>query len=169
MTIENRKDYPVEHNHSCIKDLKKYARLFNIPLQTAIHIKLRWVLDRLDKEKDGLEYSLLLCDFSDCIDELTLLKSRESFALNNNYRETVTEEMKQQALDYPIERLLDFNSRNQTLAWCHNDKNPSLHLNKSKNRCFCNPCGKVFNAIDVAMKVFNLNFFDAIRYLCKGA
>ena len=165
--IENRKDYPVEHNHSCTKDLKKYARLFGIPFQTAIHIKLRWLLDRLGKEKDGLEYSLLLCDFSDCIDELTLLKSREMSALNNNFRDTVTEEMKQQALDYPIERLLEFNRRNQTLAWCHNDSRPSLHLNKSKNLCFCNPCCKVFNSIKIAQHIYGLKYHDAIRFLCN--
>ena len=167
MTIENRKDYPVEHNHSCIKDLKKYASLFGIPFQTAIHIKLRWLLDRLGKEKDGLEYSLLLCDFSDCIDELTLLKSREMSALNNNYRDTVTEEMKQQALDHPIDRLLEFNNRNQTLSWCHKDSNPSLHWNPAKKKVFCNVCNKAFNAIDVARHVYGLKYYDAIRFLCK--
>ena len=149
-----------------MKDMKKYAKMFDIPLRTAIHIKLRQIVSRMDNE-DSLEYAMALCDLGDCLDELLLLEKRESLVHINNYRETVTEEMKQQALDYPIERLLEFNSRNQTLAWCHNDKNPSLHLNKSKNRCFCNPCGKVFNAIDVARHVYGLKYYDAIRFLCK--
>jgi hypothetical protein len=149
-----------------MKEMKKYAKLFDIPLRTAIHIKLRQIVSRMDKE-DSLEYAMALCDLGDCLDELLLLEKRESFVHINNYRDTVTEEMKQQALDHPIDRLLEFNNRNQTLAWCHKDSNPSLHWNPAKKKVFCNVCNKAFNAIDVARHVYGLKYYDAIRFLCK--
>lgn len=159
---------PVEYNHHNITELKRYARLFDIPLKTALNIKLRYSLEKLSTEKeDGLEYALHLLDMSDCIDALLLETRRESSVFNNNYRDNrVTPEMIEQAKNYPMNQLLAFNSRNQYLAWCHDDKRPSLHYNKIKNRCFCNVCGKVFNSIDTVRHLNNLGFLEAVRYIC---
>lgn len=149
-----------------IPTLKKYANMFGIPVRTAIHIKLRQITQRMDDE-DSLEYAMALCDLGDCLDELMFMEKRESFVVSDKYRDRVTDEMIEQAKAHPMSQLLALNNRNQCLAWCHADKRPSLHYNPTKNRCFCNVCGKVFNSIDVVMYHNDIPFLEAVRYLCQ--
>lgn len=78
----------------------------------------------------------------------------------------ITDEMIQQARDYPIDQLIDFN-RGKAIAWCHDDKQPSLHHHKQANRAHCWPCNQSFDTISVLMQRDGMTFHAAVRELCR--
>jgi hypothetical protein len=45
----------------------------------------------------------------------------------------------------------------------HDDSSPSMHLNARKNRAFCNPCGKSWDAIALTMDLQRVSFADAVK------
>ena len=47
----------------------------------------------------------------------------------------------------------------------HDDSRPSLHLNAAKNRAYCNPCGRSWDAIALVMELRRCSFVDAVREL----
>jgi hypothetical protein len=47
----------------------------------------------------------------------------------------------------------------------HADSSPSLHLNARKQRAFCNPCGRSWDAIELYRDVRGLDFVQAVREL----
>lgn len=47
----------------------------------------------------------------------------------------------------------------------HADNSPSLHLNAKKNRAFCNPCGRSWDAIALVQEMRGLPFADAVKEL----
>lgn len=72
----------------------------------------------------------------------------------------------ERAKEYPIESLIDFKN-GWAVAWCHQDKRPSLSLNRKTNRARCWPCGKTYNPIDVLMSRDNFSFVEAVLWLTK--
>ncbi len=51
----------------------------------------------------------------------------------------------------------------------HDDRDPSLHLNATKNRAFCNPCGRSWDPISLLMALRGCGFVDAVRELAAGS
>lgn len=76
----------------------------------------------------------------------------------------ITSDMIERARQYPIESLIEF-TRGTAIAFCHNDKRPSLSWDKQHNRAHCFPCGKSYNPIDVLVKRDNIPFYKAVRML----
>ena len=71
------------------------------------------------------------------------------------------------AKEYPIENLLTF-KRGFTKCLWHEEKTSSLHWNKNNNTAHCfGACGSNYDSIDVAMKIYNLTFVDAVKKLCN--
>lgn len=84
-----------------------------------------------------------------------------------NKRIQVTEAEIEIAMEFPITDLLKFNKRGFTHCIAHKpDTKPSLHYYKKANRVHCFVCGFNGNAIEVAMKIYNLSFPNAVRTLC---
>ena len=81
--------------------------------------------------------------------------------------DTITPNMIEQARQYPIAQLIDFN-RGVAAAFCHRDKRPSLSHHKQANRAHCFPCGKSFDSIAVVMQRDGRSFPDAVRFLCNS-
>jgi DNA primase len=79
----------------------------------------------------------------------------------------ITSDMIEDATSYPIEKLLDL-VHGKALAFCHADKNPSLALNPSKNKCRCHVCGKSFSTIDILVQRDGFSFVDAVKELSSG-
>jgi DNA primase len=73
------------------------------------------------------------------------------------------------AKETPVTNLIEFDRNGKALAFCHDDKTPSLSYNKKANRAHCFPCGKSFNAIDILMVRDNYSFINAVKELCGGA
>ncbi len=76
----------------------------------------------------------------------------------------ITDDMIAQARAYPIDQLITF-QRGAALAWCHDDKRPSLTHDRKRNRAKCWPCDKSFDSIAVLMDRDGMSFVDAVRAL----
>jgi hypothetical protein len=76
----------------------------------------------------------------------------------------LTKEMISRARDYPIEQLIQF-THGKAMAFCHEDKTPSLSKHPSKNYCRCFVCNKTFGPIDVLMEQHGMNFPEAVKAL----
>ena len=77
----------------------------------------------------------------------------------------ITQDMIYKANEYPIEELVNFNSFNRAIAFCHNDNIPSLSKHPTKNYCRCFTCSKNFDPIGILMERDGLSFVDAVRKL----
>lgn len=77
----------------------------------------------------------------------------------------ITDEMIEQARQYPIENLIEFIRQHKAAAWCHDDKSPSLSWFRAKNLARCFPCSISFNPIDVLVQRDGMSFRDAVRQL----
>ncbi|MFZ4859227.1 MAG: CHC2 zinc finger domain-containing protein [Desulfuromonadaceae bacterium] len=82
---------------------------------------------------------------------------------------SITPELIEQSRLIPIEQLIEFDRQGKAVAWCHDDKVPSLTWHRSKNRATCFPCGKSFNSIDVLIQRDGMAFVDAVKTLSGGA
>ena len=49
----------------------------------------------------------------------------------------------------------------------HDDKTPSFHVSPAKGICKCFACGEGGNAVHFIMKIEQLNYFDALKFLGK--
>lgn len=70
----------------------------------------------------------------------------------------------QRAKEHPIDSLIEV-KRNQAVCLWHNDSDPSLHYYKKNNRVHCFVCDKGWDAIDVAMKVYDCDLKQAVAKL----
>jgi hypothetical protein len=77
----------------------------------------------------------------------------------------ITDEMVEKAKEYPIENLLQFGSGWKTRCIFHNEKTPSMSLNKKLNYVKCFGCGKKADVLDVYMHLNNKNFVESVRAL----
>jgi hypothetical protein len=64
---------------------------------------------------------------------------------------------------YPIENIIEVDSRGFALCVNHPDKNPSMYCKNNYAHCFS--CGWTGNTIKVLMKKENLNFKEAVNRL----
>lgn len=76
---------------------------------------------------------------------------------------TVTEDMKERALDYPIENLLDFSSNGKALCPFHDDTRASLHKYNNRGHCFV--CNAQYDTIDIQRKLTGYSFIHAVKSL----
>jgi len=76
----------------------------------------------------------------------------------------INDEMIERAKAVPVTELIDF-SKGKALAFCHEDKRPSLSLNKKNGNAWCFVCNRGFNAIDVHMERDGYSFKDAVLML----
>lgn len=47
----------------------------------------------------------------------------------------------------------------------HEDTNPSFHVNTTKQRAYCNPCGRSWDGIQLMVELGNMEFIDAVKKL----
>jgi hypothetical protein len=78
--------------------------------------------------------------------------------------DTISEADIQSAKQYPISQLIDF-SRGPAIAWCHEDRRPSLAWLKRINKAKCYPCNKMFDPIDVLTERDGMSFIEAVKEL----
>lgn len=77
----------------------------------------------------------------------------------------ITQEQIQRAKDYPFENLIRFNRAGFTKCFAHEEKTPSLHFQKEKNKLHCFGCGKNWDTISYLREVRGLSFKDAVKQL----
>lgn len=139
--------------------LRKNASDFDISFESAIRMKLRFVVE---SAKIWLDVG---CEdvFWKCFDNIVVLKNM----LKNSERkmkQDITSEDILRAKSVPIESVIDFN-KGKAVAFCHPDKNPSLSWDKKNNRAYCFPCSKSFDTIDVLVERDGMSFIEAVKKL----
>jgi len=78
----------------------------------------------------------------------------------------VTEEMIEQARQYPIEKLIDANKSGMARCIFHDDSRPSMSI-KKYNRAYCFTCGAKADTIKIYQQLNGASFHDAVRALCN--
>jgi DNA primase len=71
-----------------------------------------------------------------------------------------------QAKAYPIENIINV-TRHLALCPFHHEKTPSMHVYKD-NHAYCFGCQKYADSIDIAMRVWNISFKEAVNRLSHG-
>lgn len=71
----------------------------------------------------------------------------------------------QKAKLVPITNIIDFDKAAKRLCIWHDEKSPSLKLNKKENYMYCFGCNKSGTAIDAVMHALGLTFREAVLYL----
>lgn len=79
------------------------------------------------------------------------------------YTSQITDQMIEEARNYPITELIEVNSQGFALCVNHQDKNPSMYCRNNYVHCFS--CGYTGDVIDVYMKVNNVGFKEAVKEL----
>jgi hypothetical protein len=98
-------------------------------------------------------------------DEIAYLERKKLFILQDPSKLLrLTEDQIRVAKFHPIENLIEFRN-GKAIAWCHNDKNPSLTLWRQGNRAKCWVCDKAWSPIDVLMKRDGMGFVEAVMML----
>lgn len=99
------------------------------------------------------------------IEKIDKAISKYEWMLKKNTEDEISEERIQQARDFPITNLIEFNQAGKSMAWCHEDKSPSLSFWRAKNKCRCFVCNLTFDTIAVLMERDGYSFVDAIKKL----
>ncbi len=81
-------------------------------------------------------------------------------SLKNN---TITPEMILHAREYPITELLNWSGKGNIKCIAHEDRHPSMGIKNNRARCFA--CGFSGDAIDIKMKIENIDFVNAVKSL----
>lgn len=152
--------------------IKTAAGNFNISVESAIKVRIRYLLNLIDRWIDYIDEKNNVIPESDtmtALDEIIRLRAYEvRLKKGVNFKDEITNDQIQSARDYPIEQLIEFDRTGKSLAWCHTDKRPSLTWFKKGNRARCFPCDKTFSPIDVCMERDGLTFVEAVKYLARG-
>lgn len=70
------------------------------------------------------------------------------------------------AKEYPIENIISFGQRGKAKCLWHSEKTASLAWNKKNNTAHCfGACARTFDSIDAYMKVWDVDFKEAIKKL----
>lgn len=140
--------------------LKKQAEQFDISVESAIKMKLRYAIGAAEIWADTFEP--YYWKWVDVIIKLRDMQRR----LKKPIKDTITDEMIEQAREQDIRSIIEFKN-GKAIAWCHEDKNPSLTYMSKTNKAWCAACGKYFDSIGVLMGRDGMTFITAVRELCR--
>jgi hypothetical protein len=76
----------------------------------------------------------------------------------------LTDDMIDEAMRYPVDKLIEF-TRGKAVAFCHQDKNPSMYHGTRLNIAVCPVCDKKFNPIKILMERDGIDFKSAVKQL----
>jgi len=85
-----------------------------------------------------------------------------------DYRQRKWQKKIEWAKEYPIDFMIDFNSKNKALCIFHPEIHPSMHYYRDGNYVYCFGCHKIADAIEVKMVLEGLSFKNAVRALQGG-
>jgi len=116
----------------------------------------------MDSDINELERELIRRDI---IRSRKDIKSIRYHLKNPHNNDDITEDDIQRARDYPVTQLVEFNTMGKALAWCHEDKSPSLSYWAKGNNCRCFVCDVSYDSIKILMDRDNYSFIEAVRKL----
>ena len=140
------------------------ARENGIDRVAAVRMRVRYLLQEIEIcEKAPYDYDVMNMIMQDNFDEIYYLFGK--IKRTEVYTESITDEDIERAKEYPVENLIELDSRGKAIAWCHDDKNASMTLWKGKNRVRCWACSKTYNPIDILVERDGLSFIEAVKRL----
>ena len=141
---------------------------FNISPDSVIKMRTRYLQSLLAQWVAYIDEKINEIPESDVMAIINELNSYKRYSDNKKtgYKPDITEDMIQQARDYPIEALFDFSRGSRIPCPFHNSKGPDLSLHAKSNtvRCF-GSCGKSWNSISAAMELDGVTFKQAVKRL----
>jgi hypothetical protein len=147
--------------------IKKAAEDFDISFTAALKMRMRYVVQQLDKGIDWMLDESSMPDImpGEAINELIscnkgLLESKIKPSAN-----TVTPEMIEKARQVPVDSLIEF-IRGSARCFAHEDKSPSMYFGSRTNTAQCPVCNKHWDSIQILKERDGLTFHEAIRKLC---
>ena len=154
------------------------AKDFELTVQYAMNARRRFLNEELelidleiafydDYEGDVLSEHFSLRQYSFLSEERAKIKQELRGIKNVTIRKPgITDEMIEQARNYPVDKLIEF-IRGNAIAFCHNDKRPSMFHGTRTNTAQCPVCGKSFDSIAILMERDNMDFKTAVLTLCR--
>lgn len=152
------------------------AKDFDLTVQYAMNARRRYLNEELelidleiafydDYEGESASEYFALCQYSELCIQRNEIK-RELRAIKNVTITTpgITDEMIEQARAYPVANLIEF-TRGKCVAFCHEDKNPSMYHATRINKANCPVCNESFDSIAVLMKRDGMDFKSAVKSL----
>lgn len=145
-----------------LEQIKKACNLFSITLETGINLRIRYLKLKAEIVRDKLKLAEDDRDIIELAGKLIDLKRKIRWLNTPTSKDTITDEMISIARSHPIELLVEFN-KGKALAWCHDDKYPSMSLDLKRNKCRCFVCDKSFDSISILMERDGMTFIEAVR------
>jgi hypothetical protein len=166
----------LDYQKSNFRQGAKIAEEFELTTQYAMNARRRYLTDELElldlemafyEDYQGNLESEYFALFS--ISDLGIKRAKVKMELRSIKNVTInkpgiTDEMIQTARDYPITQLIEF-TRGKAIAFCHEDRNPSMYHQTRLNRACCPVCDKSFDPISVLVERDGMTFKSAIHQL----
>jgi len=156
----------------------KIAEEFGLSIQYSINARRRFLVDELElldleiafyDDYEGTpdnEY-FSLCQYSFLSEKRAKVKQELRAIKNVTIRKPgLTDEMIEQARNYPVDKLIEF-TRGTAIAFCHDDKRPSMFYGTRTNTAQCPVCCKSFDSISILMERDGMPFKEAVTNLSR--
>lgn len=152
------------------------ARVCNLELSFAVNARRRFLMEELERvelemawyeDYEGAvdseyfalrQYSFLAEERAKINLELHRMKSA------TKAKEGITEDDIEAARSVDVATLIDF-TRGKAIAFCHEDKNPSMFHATRTNTAQCPVCDKKFDSIGILMERDGMGFIEAVKQL----
>lgn len=129
---------------------------------------LKFTKENIEYYKNKFRYNPSNDYAKELFDQYVAMEKKIKFILKTFSKDVKTLYNIPAAKQYPLENILQFNASGYAKCIYHDEKTPSLYLNRKKNNVHCFSCGKNADTIDVIMEIQHLNFGDAVRFLCPS-
>ena len=158
---------------------KQLCRDFGMTRDDVYRERIRAITGRIAASLDYVDRKLLQYDEYDGIDAAFILRQIANeqaamckWAIERNHllavlkgdKEVITDAMIEQAREYPIDNLIEFDKGRAT-CFNHEDRRPSMTHNKKHNRAHCFVCGKSWDGIAVLQDRDGMRFAEAVKQL----
>ena len=133
----------------------------------AARIRIRFLKEQVDNLLPS-KHPIAIHWANEALTEVRWLMERmHTKPITSTSPDRITESDIEMARSYPVNKLIDF-SKGSAVAWCHNDRRPSLYYASRLNFASCPVCQKKFGPIDICMDRDGMTFIDAVKYLRSG-
>ncbi len=132
---------------------------------------LRTRIEKLEEMKEGIKKCFKVDVLVDFINGELIEILREEKKLHREidnfekpcYTDSITDEMIENARNYPIKEIIDVNERGYAICPFHNDTNPSAYCKNNYLHCFS--CDETADTIKLYQQLYNTNFPKTINIL----
>jgi len=135
--------------------------------KAAASMRIRFLKQQLEPLLRGYSqkpHPILLHWIADTFEEIAWCMKKANRRVNTSQKNGIDDGMIEVARNADVRSVVDF-KRGKAVAWCHEDKNPSLYYANRINRAICPVCDKKFSALDVLISRDGYSFIDAVRSL----